>query len=128
MPGGLTAALLLATLVMQLRADRYVPWIYWLTVVLLSAVGTQITDALTEKLGVSLYVSTAAFTAALAAVFALWYRSEQTLSIHSITTRRRELFYWAAILFTFALGLHLGTWLPKHSAWASRSESSHSAD
>ncbi len=105
---GLTAGLLLIALILQLRADRYVPWMYWLTVVLLSVVGTQITDALTDKLGVSLYVSTAVFSAALAAVFAIWYWSERTLAIQSITTRRRELFYWAAILFTFALGTASG--------------------
>lgn len=76
--------------------------------VLVSVVGTQITDALTDKLGVSLYASTIAFTLALAVVFALWYRSEHTLSIHSINTPRRELFYWAAVLFTFALGTAAG--------------------
>jgi uncharacterized membrane-anchored protein len=85
-----------------------VPWIYWLTVVLVSIVGTQITDALTDGLGVSLSASTAAFAVALAATFAVWYRSERTLSIHTIVTTRRELFYWAAILFTFALGTAAG--------------------
>ena len=103
-----TASLLLAALFQQLRMRRYVPWIYWLTVVLVSIVGTQITDALTDGLGVSLYVSTAAFAAALAITFAVWYRSEHTLSIHTIVTTRRELFYWAAILFTFALGTAAG--------------------
>jgi uncharacterized membrane-anchored protein len=85
-----------------------VPWIYWLTVVLVSVVGTEITDALTDGLEVSLYVSTAAFATALAATFAAWYWSERTLSIHSIVTMRRELFYWAAILLTFALGTAAG--------------------
>ena len=106
--GGLMAALLLAVLVVQLRARAYVPWVYWLTVVLVSVVGTQITDALTDRLEVSLYASTAVFALALAATFAAWYASERTLSIHTITTRRRELFYWAAILFTFALGTAAG--------------------
>ena len=106
--GGIMAALLLSVLVVQLRSDRYVPWIYWLTVVLVSVVGTQITDALTDGLGVSLYASTVAFALALAATFAVWYASERSLSIHTITTRRRELFYWAAILFTFALGTAAG--------------------
>jgi uncharacterized membrane-anchored protein len=106
--GGLMLALLIAVLLMQLRAQRYMPWIYWLTVVLVSVVGTQITDALTDGLGVSLYVSTAAFGVALLATFAVWYRSERTLSIHTIVTRRRELFYWAAVLFTFALGTAAG--------------------
>jgi len=106
--GGLMAALLLAVLVAQLRAAGYVPWLYWLTVVLVSVVGTQTTDALTDRLDVSLYTSTAVFALALAATFAAWYASERTLSIHTITTRRRELFYWAAILFTFALGTAAG--------------------
>jgi uncharacterized membrane-anchored protein len=95
-------------LLLQLQKRRYVPWIYWLTVVLVSVVGTQITDALTDRLGVSLYVSTAVFAAALGATFAVWYATERTLSIHSIVTTRRELFYWAAILFTFALGTAAG--------------------
>src|ERR1700731_4843904 len=103
-----TVSLLLAALFMQLRMRRYVPWIYWLTVVLVSVVGTQITDALTDGLGVSLYASPSAFAVALAATFAVWYRSERTLSIHTIVTTRRELFYWAAILFTFALGTAAG--------------------
>ncbi len=102
------ATLLIGALVWQLARRAYVPWIYWTTVVLVSVVGTQITDALTDGLGVSLYVSTAAFAVALAGVFALWYRAEHTLSIHTIVTRRRELFYWAAILFTFALGTAAG--------------------
>ncbi|WJR76066.1 hypothetical protein [Bradyrhizobium sp. NP1] len=102
------AALLVVALILQLRSSRYVPWIYWLTVVLVSIVGTQITDFLTDKLEVSLYVSTAAFACALAATFALWYAVERTLSIRTIVTTRRELFYWAAILFTFALGTAAG--------------------
>lgn len=106
--GGVMLALLIGALFLQLRTRKYVPWNYWLTVVLVSVVGTQITDALTDGLGVSLYVSTAVFGLALAATFAVWYRSERTLSIHTIVTRRRELFYWAAILFTFALGTAAG--------------------
>ncbi len=99
---------LVAALALQLRARSYVPWIYWLTVVLVSVVGTQITDLLTDKLEISLYLCTAVFAATLAATFAIWYGVEQTLSIHTIVTRRRELFYWAAILFTFALGTAAG--------------------
>ena len=106
--GAMMATLLAAVLLLQLGTRRYVPWIYWLTVVLVSVVGTQITDALTDGLEISLYVSTAAFAAALAAIFAIWYRTERTLSIRSIVTTRRELFYWAAILFTFALGTAAG--------------------
>lgn len=100
----LAAVLLVIALAIQFRKDRYVPWIYWITVVFLSVVGTLITDNLSDNLGVSLYVSTAVFAAALGLTFIVWYRSEHTLSIHAITTRRREAFYWAAILFTFALG------------------------
>jgi uncharacterized membrane-anchored protein len=92
----------------QLRTRRYTPWIYWLTVVLVSVVGTQITDLLTDGLGVSLYVSTSVFAVALAAIFFVWYRVERTLSIHDIVTLRRELFYWAAVLCTFALGTAAG--------------------
>ena len=103
-----TAGLLAAVLALQVRERRYVPWTYWSTVVLVSVVGTQVTDILTDKLGVSLFVGTGVFAAALAAVFALWYATERTLSIHAIATRRREAFYWLAILLTFALGTAAG--------------------
>jgi uncharacterized membrane-anchored protein len=102
------AALLAAALCLQLRSRRYTPWMYWLTVVLVSVVGTQITDWLTDGLGISLYLSTALFAVALAAIFCVWHRVEHSLSIHSIVTRRRELFYWSAILCTFALGTAAG--------------------
>ena len=102
------AGLLIAALILQLRARRYIPWIYWLTVVLVSIVGTQITDFMSDKLEISLYVSTTVFACALVATFAIWYGLERTLSIRTIVTTRRELFYWAAILFTFALGTAAG--------------------
>ena len=102
------AALLAVALFTQLRTRRYTPWIYWLTVVLVSVVGTQITDLLTDGLGVSLYISTSAFAVALAAIFFVWYRVERSLSIHAIVTRSRELFYWSSILCTFALGTAAG--------------------
>lgn len=102
------AALLAAALFTQLRTQRYTPWVYWLTVVLVSVVGTQITDLLTDGLGVSLYVSTAVFSVLLAALFYVWHQVERTLSIQDIVTRRRELFYWATILCTFALGTAAG--------------------
>jgi uncharacterized membrane-anchored protein len=98
----------LVVLAIQFRAPRYVPWVYWLTVVLVSVVGTLITDNLTDVLGVPLWASTVAFTLALAATFWAWYASEGTLSIHSIVTPRREAFYWLAVLFTFALGTAAG--------------------
>ena len=97
------AALLVALLV-QFRARRYVPTRYWIAVVFISVVGTLISDNLVDNLGVSLTTTTAIFTAALVAVFVAWYAIEHTLSVHTIHTRRRELFYWAAILFTFSLG------------------------
>jgi len=100
--------LLTIALFSQLRKDRYVPWLYWFTVVLVSIVGTQITDALTDDLGVSLYMSTGVFAVALAGIFSLWYAVERSLSIHTIYSLRRELFYWSAILCTFALGTASG--------------------
>ena len=105
---GIMAVLLILSLLLQLRARQYVPWRYWLTVVLVSVVGTQITDALTDGFEVSLYLSTAVFAVALAVTFAIWYAMERTLSIRTIVTTRRELFYWTAILFTFALGTAAG--------------------
>lgn len=102
------AVLLAIALVTQLRADRYTPWKYWLTVVLVSIVGTQITDLLTDALDVPLWVTTSAFTVLLAGIFYVWHRVERSLSIHNIFTRQRELFYWAAILCTFALGTAAG--------------------
>ena len=103
-----TVMLLAISLFLQLRTRRYTPWIYWLSVVLVSVVGTQITDLLTDDLGVSLYLSTSVFAVMLAAIFQAWHRTEHTLSIHDIATRRRESFYWAAILCTFALGTAAG--------------------
>jgi uncharacterized membrane-anchored protein len=111
---GLTAtslimtAVLIVALVLQFAQKRYVPWAYWLAVVLISIVGTLVTDNLVDTFGVPLEVTTVAFTVALAATFAAWYASEKTLSIHSIVTTRREGFYWLAILFTFALGTAAG--------------------
>lgn len=102
------SVLLIVTMFLQFRANRYVPGLYWLTVVLISIVGTLITDNLTDGLGVPLEATTIAFGVVLAATFAVWYASERTLSIHTIFTTRRESFYWAAILFTFALGTAAG--------------------
>src|SRR3954453_23870432 len=105
---GIMTVRLILSLLLQLRARRYVPWRYWLTIVLVSVVGTQITDALTDGFEVSLYLSTAVFAVALATTFAVWYALERTLSIRTIVATRRELFYWTAILFTFALGTAAG--------------------
>ncbi|MEU8606986.1 hypothetical protein AB0C29_03170 [Actinoplanes sp. NPDC048791] len=104
----LMVAVLAVALIIQFRTRKYTPWIYWLCVVLVSIVGTQVTDFFTDTLGVSLYLSTAFFAVVLAAVFTLWYRQEHTLAITSIDTPRREGFYWGAILTTFALGTAAG--------------------
>lgn len=113
--------LLIIALIFQFKADRYLPRIYWIAVVLISVVGTLITDNLTDNLGVPLFATTIIFSIILAIVFFIWYRFEKTLSIHEINSTRREAFYWLAILFTFALGtaagdlmaesLQLGYWL-----------------
>jgi uncharacterized membrane-anchored protein len=103
--------------------NRCVPWIYWLTVVLVTIVGMQITDFLSDELEISLHISTAAFSVVLATIFAVWYAVERTLSIHTIVTTRRELFYWIAILFTFALGTAAGDLATRLSDWASMSAS-----
>ncbi|HET7822206.1 MAG TPA: hypothetical protein VFL10_11855 [Ornithinibacter sp.] len=101
---GAMFAVLAVTLFAQLRTRRYTPWLYWLTVVLVSIVGTQITDFFTDQLGVSLYASTAVFAVVLAVVFTIWWLEERTLAITAIDSPRRERFYWAAVLVTFALG------------------------
>jgi uncharacterized membrane-anchored protein len=100
--------LLVIVLFFQFKVRKYIPSIYWIAVVLISVVGTLITDNLTDKLGVSLEKTTLVFSIALALTFAVWYAFEKTLSIHSIVTTRREAFYWLAILFTFALGTAAG--------------------
>lgn len=111
---GLTAtslimsAILVAALIWQFAQKKYVPAAYWLSVVLISIVGTLITDNLVDNFHVPLTDTTIAFSIALVLTFLLWFRAERTLSIHSIFTNRREAFYWLAILFTFALGTAAG--------------------
>jgi uncharacterized membrane-anchored protein len=102
------SGILVVALVFQFAQKKYVPWAYWLAVVLLSIVGTLVTDNLVDNFGVALETTTIIFTIALAATFALWYMSEKTLSIHSIFSTKREAYYWLAILFTFALGTATG--------------------
>jgi uncharacterized membrane-anchored protein len=104
----ITGAFLIVALFFQFRLRKYVPAVYWTAVVLISVVGTQITDNLVDNFGVTLVTTTIVFGIALAAVFAAWYWSERTLSIHTIYTTRREAFYWLAVLFTFALGTASG--------------------
>ena len=101
-------ALLAVALIMQFAQKRYVPWSYWLAVVMISVVGTLVSDNLVDNFGVALQTTTIAFSIALAVTFAAWYASEKTLSIHTIVTTRREVFYWLAILFAFALGTSAG--------------------
>jgi uncharacterized membrane-anchored protein len=103
-----TGILLVIVLVLQFRADRYMPVRYWLAVTLVSVFGTLVTDNLTDNVGLPLEASTVIFAVLLALTFLAWYRAEKTLSIHSIFTTRREAFYWLAILFTFALGTATG--------------------
>lgn len=95
-------------LYLQFSKDRYVPWAYWLAVAMVGVFGTMCADVLHVGFGVPYIASTIFFAVALFAVFRTWYRSEGTLSIHSIRTPRRELFYWAAVVATFALGTAAG--------------------
>jgi uncharacterized membrane-anchored protein len=99
---------LVLTLILQLSADRYITWIYWLAVVMVAIVGTMFADVLHIQFGVPYYQTSAFFAVVLTVIFIAWYRSERTLSIHSIYTRRREMFYWATVLATFALGTAVG--------------------
>jgi uncharacterized membrane-anchored protein len=99
---------LAGALAVQFSARRYVPWIYWLAVVMVAIFGTMAADVLHIKLGVSYLVSTVFFAIVVAACFGAWYAREKTLSIHSIDNPRRELFYWTTIMATFALGTAAG--------------------
>ena len=92
----------------RFKASRYSAWLYWAAVVMVSVFGTMCADVLHVGFGVPYTVSTAFFAVALAAIFVLWYRVEGTLSIHSITSPRRELFYWLTVVTTFALGTAVG--------------------
>ncbi|GAC1543531.1 MAG: membrane protein [Vulcanimicrobiaceae bacterium] len=102
------AGLFIVALAVQLTRKRYVPSIYWLVVVLISVVGTLISDTLVDKYHIALATTSTVFAAALAVVFFAWWKSEKTLSVHLVRTTKRELFYWSAILFTFALGTSAG--------------------
>lgn len=95
-------------LILQLLVRRYVPWIYWLAVVMVAVFGTMAADVMHVVLGIPYAVSSIFFASALAIIFVIWYASEKTLSIHSIHTRRRELFYWSTVMATFALGTAAG--------------------
>jgi len=99
---------LIAAIVLQYRQKAYIPWVYWTAVIMISVVGTLVADNLVDNFGVPLEVTTVIFTVALAVTFFCWWKSERTLSIHTIFSDRRETFYWMAILFTFALGTSAG--------------------
>lgn len=105
-----TFLLLACALAIQLRSDRYIPWLYWSTVVLVSVFGTMAADVAHVQFGIGYAVSTGGFAVILAALFAVWFRVEGTLSIHAIDTTRREVFYWLTVLTTFALGTAAGDW------------------
>jgi uncharacterized membrane-anchored protein len=111
------SAALALVLVVQFRTRRYVPAVYWLAVVLISIVGTLLTDQLTDGQQVPLWASTTVFAVLLAVVFGIWYARERTLSIKSINTVPREGFYWLAVLVTFALGTAAGDWTLELTGW-----------
>ncbi len=96
------------TIILQIRARKYIPWIYWLAVTMVAIFGTMTADVIHIVLGVPYLISTVGFIIILTIIFITWYKVEKTLSIHSITTPRRELFYWAAVIATFALGTAAG--------------------
>ena len=95
-------------LILQFAVRRYIAWVYWLLVVMVAIFGTMVADVTHIVLGVPYYLSTIAFAIILTVVFVTWYRVERTLSIHSIYTHRREGFYWATVLATFAMGTATG--------------------
>src|SRR4051812_8925190 len=112
------SAALIVALAWQFRLRRYVPGVYWLSVVLISVVGTLLTDNLTDGHNVPLWISTTVFGVLLAAVFSIWYARERTLSIHTIVTRSRESWYWLTVLVTFALGTAVGDWTIELTGWS----------
>ncbi|MEU9443302.1 hypothetical protein AB0D42_20800 [Streptomyces sp. NPDC048304] len=111
-------AVFVVVLAVQLRLKRYVPFPYWLTVVVVSVTGTLYTDILTDQMNVPLWISSAVFSVLLAVVFGVWWARERTLSIHSVTTIPRESFYWVAVLVTFALGTATGDWTLELTGWS----------
>jgi len=96
--------------VLQFKVRRYIPWIYWFTVTMVALFGTMAADVIHIVLKVPYAISTVFFAVVLAIIFLTWYKVEKTLSIHSIHTPRREIFYWIAVIATFALGTAAGDW------------------
>src|SRR2546423_6402816 len=111
------SAALIAVGIAQFRVRRYIPGVYWTSVVLISVVGTLLTDNLTDGQNVPLWISTTVFSVLLAVVFGVWYARERTLSIHTIVTTPRESFYWLTVLVTFALGTAAGDWTLELTGW-----------
>jgi uncharacterized membrane-anchored protein len=105
---GLGAIGLAIALSLQFSVRRYIAWIYWLAVAMVAIFGTMAADAIHIQLGIPYIVSTVFFAVSLAVIFAVWYGSEKTLSIHSINSQRREAFYWLTVMATFALGTAAG--------------------
>ncbi|WP_257131651.1 MULTISPECIES: hypothetical protein [unclassified Bacillus (in: firmicutes)] len=99
---------LILSLFLQFKVRKYIPSIYWLVVVMISVFGTVAADVVHVGLGVPYVASTLFFAVLLAIIFAVWYRKEKTLSIHSIYTKRREVLYWSVVMGTFALGTAAG--------------------
>jgi uncharacterized membrane-anchored protein len=110
LPLGITFLMLAIPLVIQFSVKRSIPWVYWLTVSMVAIFGTVLADQLLMGVGLSTAQSTMIFSAALALIFVAWYLTERTVSIHSITTRRREAFYWLTVMATFGLGTAAGDW------------------
>jgi uncharacterized membrane-anchored protein len=106
--GAIGAVLLVSALVLQFSVRRYMTWVYWFAVAAVSVTGTQAADGLHVVVGLPYWATTTLYAVILAVIFVAWYRTEGTLSIHSITTFRREVFYWATVMATFALGTALG--------------------
>jgi uncharacterized membrane-anchored protein len=106
--GAVGAVLLVGALAVQLRTRRYNTWAYWLAVCAVSVTGTMAADGLHIVVGLPYWQTTTLYAVVLGVIFLTWYRTEGTLSIHSITTVRRETFYWLTVIFTFALGTALG--------------------
>lgn len=105
---GLGAVGLATALIVQFSSKTYQPWKYWLTVSMVAIFGTMAADVLHIGLGIPYIISTLFFGLALGAIFLTWYKKEKTLSIHSIYTVRREVFYWFTVIATFALGTAAG--------------------
>ena len=103
--GGLCFA---AAIGLQVTIRRYVPWIYWFAVVMVAVFGTMVADVLHVRFGIPYLATSTFFALALAIIFVTWYSSEKTLSIHTIYAGRREWFYWATVIATFALGTAMG--------------------